>query len=306
MDRRAAWVLGIVFGGFFLCLFGFMLLVFFAFRGDSEPRGLGRGGSRVGVVEIVGPISDSKKALKELREFEQSPRIKAIVVRVDSPGGAVGPSQEIYQAIRKLRAHKKVIASMGSIAASGGFYIAEAADVVFANPGTLTGSIGVVFELPNVQGLLKWAGVEMNTLTAGKMKDAGSPFREMTPEERTYFEGVLADVHEQFIAAVAEGRRLKVEEVRPFADGRVFTGRKAKQLRLVDELGGLQEAVAYAGKVSGLGENAEAEYPKEERHFLRELLSAEAKSWLRGVAADSLGLGTGGGLQYQMPGFKTP
>lgn len=297
MDRRAAWVLGIIFGGLFLCLFGFLIV--FAIAVKSDDHGFG-GGDKVGVVEIVGEIGDSKKTLKELHDFADADNIKAIVVRVDSPGGAVGPSQEIFDALLKLREKKKVVVSMGSIAASGGFYIASAGEKVFANPGTLTGSIGVIMQLPNVSGIMDWAHLKMNTVTAGKMKDSGSPFRDMTSEERQYFQGVLEDVHGQFIAAVAKGRGLKVEDVQPYADGRVFTGRQAKEWKLVDELGGFDEAVAEAGKLGGIKGEPKVEYPHHEKKLLRELLSGDdVDSLFEGAAAHVLGRYTG--LQYRMP-----
>jgi protease-4 len=301
MDRRAAWVLGIVFGGLFLCLFGFLIILAIAVGSGGESRGFSSGGGdRVGVVEIIGAISDSKKAVKELEAFREASHIKAVVVRVDSPGGAVGPSQEIYDAVRRLREKKKVVASMGSTAASGGFYIAAAADKVYANPGTLTGSIGVIFQLPNLQGLMKWAGVEMNTVTAGKMKDVGSMFRTMTDDERQYLTRMLADVHEQFISAVAQGRGLKVEEVRPYADGRVFTGRQAKEWKLVDELGGLRDAVTEAGKLGGISGEPKTEYPKQEKKLLRELLGEEAETMFHG-AAKALSPLNGPTLEYRLP-----
>lgn len=301
MDRRLAWVLGIIFGGLFLCFIGFFALMAFAIHGGGESS---VSGDHVGVVEIVGPITDSKKTLKELKAFEKEQAVKAIVVRIDSPGGSVGPSQEIFEAIRKLRAKKKVVASMGSIAASGGFYIAVAADKVFANPGTLTGSIGVIFQLPNVQGLMKWAGVEMNTITAGKMKDSGSMFRTMRPDEREYFESVLADVHKQFIEAVATGRGLKVEDVQTIADGRVFTGRQAKDFKLVDELGGINDAIAMAATLGGIKGEPKAEYPREEKKFLRELLDSESSSVVHGITAGAIDELGGTGLQFRMPSFE--
>src|SRR5260370_6145795 len=199
MDRRSDWVLGIIFGGLFLCLFGFLLLLFMMVRSDGRTTLVA--GDRVGVVEVTGPITDSKKIVKELDDFREQDKVKSVVVRIDSPGGSVGASQEIYDAIKQIRKTKKVVASMGSLAASGGFYIACAGEKVFANPGTLTGSIGVIFQFPNIQGVLKWAGVQMQTITAGKAKDSGSPFREMTPDERAYFQSLLADVHQQFIEA---------------------------------------------------------------------------------------------------------
>lgn len=304
MDRRAAWVLGIIFGGMFLCLFAALALLFL-FRSEDSSKSYATG-DRVGIVEVLGPITDSKKVLKELKEFKETAGIKAVVVRVDSPGGSVGPSQEIYDAIRKLREKKKVVASMGALAASGGFYIASAAEKVFANPGTLTGSIGVIFQIPNVSGLMKWAGVQINTITAGKMKDSGSPFRDMTTEEKAYFHGVLSDVHTQFIEAVAEGRGLKVEQVAPYADGRVFTGRQAKEWNFVDELGGLNEAVAAAAKMAGIKGEPKVEYPRREKKFLRDLLSDEPESLVRDAirtAIDQLG---GSGLQYRFSLTNVP
>lgn len=298
MDRRAAWVLGIIFGGLFLLLFGFLLVLYLAVQSED---GVTSGGDRVGVVEIIGPIADSKKTLKELGEFRDSERIKAVVVRIDSPGGSVGPSQEIYDGILKVREKKSVIVSMGSMAASGGFLIACAAEKIFANPGTLTGSIGVIMQVPNVKGLLKWAGVEFNTITSGKLKDASSPFRDMTPEEREYFSGMLADVHEQFVADVAKGRGLDLEAVRPYADGRVFTGRQAKEWKLVDELGGLSAAVAAAAKLAGIEGEPRVEYPKQKTSFLKELMGEDVNTSLQGAAARVLdGLG-GVSLQYRLP-----
>jgi protease IV len=299
MERRAAWVLGIVFGGLFLCLFAFLFLMFAAVRGDSGGRRLSMG-DRVGVIEVVGPIADSKKTLEHFAEFEHAEHIMAVVLRVDSPGGGVAPSQEIYDAVKRVRKSKPVFASMGSTAASGGYYIAAAAEKIFANPGTLTGSIGVIFQLPNFEGVMKWAGVSMVTITAGKMKDSGSPFRTMTDEERAYFEGVLRDVHEQFLGSVAEGRALKVEEVRPYADGRVFTGRQAKEWKLVDELGGIEDAVRAAGKAGGISGDAEAEFPKEKRPWLQELLGDEVRSVVRGASAEITEQLGGTGLQYRL------
>jgi len=285
MDRRAAWILGLVFGGLFLCLFLFMALAWIAIQGGRGGNVMSRaGGDRVGVVELTGVIADDKTFLKELREFEEAPRIKAIVVRIDSPGGSVGPSQEIFEAMRRVQKNKHLLASMGSIAASGGFYVAMGGEKVFANPGTLTGSIGVISEFPNVSGLLKWAGVDMRTITAGKLKDAGSPFREMTSEERSYFQSMLEDVHGQFIGAVAESRKLPAEEVRKVADGRVFTGRKAKDLKLVDELGGLQDAVREAGKLAGMRGEPTIEYPARERPLFRAMFGDEAQSLVHALS----------------------
>ncbi|HSP19670.1 MAG TPA: signal peptide peptidase SppA [Myxococcaceae bacterium] len=302
MDRRAAWILGLVFGGLFLCLFAFMALAWVAVQSGRGGNVMARaGGDRVGVVEVTGVIGDDKTTLRELREFAEDARIRAIVVRIDSPGGSVGPSQEIFEAMRRLQKKKHVLASMGSIAASGGFYIAMGAEKVFANPGTLTGSIGVISEFPNVTGLLKWAGVDMRTITAGKLKDAGSPFREMTADERSYLQSMLDDVHGQFIAAVAESRKLPEDEVRRVADGRVFTGRKAKELKLVDELGGLQDAVREAGTLAGLKGEPRIEYPSRERPLFRALFGEEAQTLVHALATRAAEVLAAPGPRLLMP-----
>lgn len=305
MDRRAAWVLGLVFGGMFLILFGFLFVMYLAVRGDAGGR-LG-GGEKIGVIEVLGPIGDSKKTVEELKEFREAEDVKAIVVRVDSPGGAVGPSQEIYDAILATRQKKSVVVSMGSMAASGGFYIACAGEKVFANKGTLTGSIGVIMQVPNVSGVLKWAGVEMNTITAGNMKDSGSPFRPMTEAEREHFKTMLADVHEQFIEAVKEGRGLSDEDVRPHADGSVFSGKQAKEWKLVDELGGLEAAIAEAASLAKIPGEPEVVYPKKERRFLMDLLNEEEASSMVHKLSQALFSEAGGmGLQFRTPTPRVP
>lgn len=231
------------------------------------------GGERVAVVRIEGVIVDSRDAIEELRKFRENPGVKAIVLRIDSPGGGVVASQEIYAEVLKTRTDGKVkvVASMGNLAASGGYYIAAATDKIVANPGTLTGSIGVIMELANVRGLMEKVGVQSVVIKSGKHKDLASPFRTMSAEDRALLQGVLDDVHDQFIQAVAAGRAMKVDQVRDLADGRVFTGRQARTARLVDELGDLQDAIKLAGKMGGIaGEPRVVETRK--RFSLRNLL----------------------------------
>lgn len=212
------------------------------------------GGERVAVVRIEGVIVDSRDAIEELRKFRENPNVKAIVLRIDSPGGGVVPSQEIYSEVLKTRTEGrvKVVTSMGNLTASGGYYIAAATDRIVANPGTLTGSIGVIMELANVQGLLEKVGVQSVVIKSGKHKDLASPFRTMSVEDRDILRTVLDDVHDQFIQAVAAGRAMKVDQVRELADGRIFTGRQARTVKLVDELGDLQDAIRLAGKMGGI------------------------------------------------------
>ena len=211
--------------------------------------------NRIGVVEIIGLIQDSQSIIKQIKEFREDKRIRGIVLRIDSPGGAVGPSQEIYAEVLKTRnSSKTVYASMGTLAASGGYYIASAANRIFANPGTLTGSIGVIMVFPNIKGLMDKLGLQPEIIKAGKYKDIGSPVRNMTKKEKNLLQNVATDVHQQFIEAVAKGRNISIEEVSKVADGRILTGRQAHALRLVDQLGGLEvtiEQLAREVKITG-------------------------------------------------------
>ena len=203
-----------------------------------------RAENKIGVVDITGLISDSEHIVNQVKKFGADKRIRGIVLRIDSPGGSVGPSQEIYDEVLKTRKGGKVIyASMGALAASGGYYIASAAEKIFANPGTLTGSIGVIMAFANAKGLMEKIGLQSQVIKAGKYKDIGSPARVMTQKEKNLLQSVVVDVHQQFIEAVANGRDISIAEVTKIADGRIFTGRQAYSLNLVDQLGGLQASI---------------------------------------------------------------
>jgi len=206
----------------------------------------------VAVVSVEGVIESSDDIVKTLDRLEKNDGVQAVVLRVDSPGGGVAPSQEIYDAVWRLREKKPIVASLGGEAASGGYYIAAACQTIVSNPGTLTGSIGVIMHTASVAEVLKKIGIAPATIKAGKFKDIGSPTRDMTDEEKKLLGDVLENVHTQFIAAVAKGRNLKPDEVRPLADGRIFSGEQAKALRLVDELGGLRDAVRLAAERAGI------------------------------------------------------
>lgn len=233
------------------------------------------GEDRVAVIRVEGVILDAQQTVGELKKFGESPSVKAIVLRIDSPGGGVVPSQEIHDAVKRIRAkhNKTVVASMGTVAASGGYYIAAATDRIMANPGTLTGSIGVIMELANVEGLLKKIGVESVVVKSGEHKDIGSPFRQMNEGDRRILQTVMDDVHAQFIEAVAEGRSLKVSDVQPLADGRIFTGRQAKSEKLVDELGDLEDAIKLAADLAGIQGEPKVVEPRK-RFSIRELLES--------------------------------
>jgi protease-4 len=209
-------------------------------------------GGRVGVIEVTGVITASDDIVEALRGFERAPSVKAVVVRVDSPGGGVAASQEIYHAVLDLRAKKPVVASLGGVAASGGYYVASACDAIVANPGSITGSIGVIMEMGNVQDLLQKIGVQPEVLKAGTYKDMGSPVRPLTDDERAIFQQMIDSVHAQFITAVADGRKMDETKVRALADGRIYSGAQAQALGLVDSLGGLQDAIAMAAERGGI------------------------------------------------------
>ena len=227
---------------FFLVLILFALIGILSLASEWIPEQ--RAQNRIGVIDVTGIISGSQHIVNQVKKFRQDKRIRGIILRIDSPGGSVGPSQEIYDEVLKAREGGKIIyASMGSMAASGGYYIASAAEKIFANPGTLTGSIGVIMAFTNAKGLMEKIGLQPKIIKAGKYKDIGSPARAMTEKERNLLQSVVDDVHQQFIEAIASGRGISIEEVTAIADGRIFTGRQAHSLKLVDELGGLQATI---------------------------------------------------------------
>lgn len=248
MRRRlltALAVTALVFAACFIAILGVLVL--------SEHGDLALGGNRVALVEVEGLIVNPERVVRELEQHLEDPAIRAVVVRIQSPGGVVAPTQEIYDAIKRVRAEgKPVVASMGAIAASGGYYLAAAADRIVANPGTLTGSIGVLIQLTEIEALLKKVGVRYEVVKAGRHKDLGNIGRPMTPEERAILQSLLDDMYEQFVTAVAEGRGLDRTAVLALADGRLYSGRRAKELGLVDALGGLEDAVRTAGTLAGI------------------------------------------------------
>jgi protease-4 len=238
--------------------------------GEEHPRG------DIAVVELKGEISNSRETVASLKKYGKEEDVKAVVLRVDSPGGTVGASQEIYEEVLKVKAKKPVIVSMGDVAASGGYYVAAPATRIVANPGTITGSIGVISHFFVVEDLLKKLHLRWEVIQAGKMKDIGSPLRSLGPEERKVLQRMMDDVHAQFIEAVAQGRNLPLPKVKELADGRVMSGRQAVAMKLVDELGGLERAIDVAAKLAGITEEPKVIYPKEKRlGWLRRL--AEGK-----------------------------
>jgi protease-4 len=251
-------------------------------------------GPRVAVVELDGMILDVEELLRELKVHRENPLVRAVVIRINSPGGVVGPTQELHDALLRLRkAGKPVVASLGAVAASGGYYVAVAADQIYANPGTLTGSIGVIMQTANLESLMKKVGVDYVVVKAGRYKDLGNMSRPMTVEERRLLQTLLDDVHAQFVGAVAAGRKLAEAQVLQFADGRIFSGAQAQALNMVDELGGLEDAIDRAGRLAGLAVPPRI-VPPRRRFSLFDLLR------------NQLGLAVSQGLAPALPVFKTP
>lgn len=235
----------------------------------------------IALVRIQGMLMDSQNIVRQLSNYRHNPNVRGIVLRIDSPGGAVAPAQEIYNEIMKLKAdHKTVYASMGTVAASGGYYIACAANYVLANPGTLTGSIAAVMAFNNIEGLTDKIGVKPIIIKSGKYKDVGSPLRGMKPEERKLLQSVVDDVHQQFVQAVAKGRGLPVSEVNEIADGRIMTGQQALTLKLVDEMGGLEKTIELLAKKIGVEGRPKVIEEKEKTPFFDWLLQSSLPSRL--------------------------
>ena len=271
-----------------------------------ERRVTGKG-EQVGVIEMNGMILDSKKIIGQLKNFRENDRIKAIVLRIDSPGGAVGPSQEIYAEVKRTVKEKPVIASMGSIAASGGYYVAAPADGIVASPGTITGSIGVVMQLTDFRELFEKIGIQSDVVKSGDYKDLGSPFRSISETEEALLQQFVDSVHRQFVSDVAEGRNLDEETVGGLADGLIFTGEFALEAGLIDRMGNFNDAVEWAGRKGGIDGDIVTVYPPEERlSIVRRILqmtAAEIEAMLYRAGSSSV---RGGYLYEPSAGQSSP
>ncbi len=269
MKNKSLKILFIILGSIFFISFLAMLM----------ESGLSAG--KIGVVHVKGVLIESSSIIDEIKQYRKNSAIKAIILRVDSPGGAVVPSQEIYEEIKRTTKVKPVVVSMGSVAASGGYYISCPATKIIANPGTLTGSIGVLIELPNIKGLLDKIGVKAEVIKSGKYKDITSPFKNIQPDEKEVLQRLIDDVHEQFVKAVSEGRKIPLENVRKIADGRVFTGNKAKELGLIDEIGDFEYAVKVAAQLGKIRGEPEIVYKK--TSIIKELFKGDTESLMRRI-----------------------
>ena len=251
---------------------GIVLAVLTAARGGGGNRfSLG---NRIAVIPIEGIISDDREVLEQIRRFRDDKSVKGYVIAINSPGGSVGPSQSIYSELKRLREEddRPVVASIGGVGASGGYYIALGADSIYALPGSLTGSIGVIMELPEIRELMDKVGVDMRVIKSAEHKDVGSMFREMSPSDSAVLNALVQDVYDQFVDAVAAERKIGRATLLPVADGRVLTGRQAQRSGLVDRLGNVHDAIATAGRMAGLGSDPEIAYPREDRPTILDVL----------------------------------
>lgn len=292
-------------------IFGILLLLVLFASGAFLTARLLLGGrvpgltrNRVAVLPITGIIESETRFLQELQEFRDDPSVRAFVLEIRSPGGGVGASQSIHAALQRLRSEddRPLVAWIGDIGASGGYYVALAADSIFALPGSITGSIGVIMQFPNAEELFRKVGLELEIVKSGRLKDMGSPVRELTDEERLVLQGLVDDVWNQFVDAVVEGREMDRDRVVELADGRVFSGEEARNQGLVDQLGTLQDATDAAGRMSGLGERPRVVRPARETVGLLELIrgvdETRLAGWLQGIRT---GAGNTPRLNYEWP-----
>lgn len=303
--RRNPWmILGVV------IIFFMMGAVFSVFSSCSmihhEP--VARiGGKQILVLDLEGVIIDGKKFLKQLRKYSKDNHVKGVLVRINSPGGVVGPSQEIYRELKRVREEQKkpVVVVSSSLMASGGYYAAVAADKIFANPGTIVGSIGVIMQFANLEKLYDWAKIQKIALTTGAYKDTGSDSRPMREDEKKYLQENLNEVLAQFKKAVSEGRKMPLEKLDPYADGRIFSGETAAKIGLIDEVGTFQDAVMSIGALTGLGKEPDLFYPPLEHKNVLDFVLArddeDEESHWQGTLKNFLSIH--GQPLYLMPGF---
>ncbi len=281
MKNSTKWFLIIVgvllFIGFGMTMFFLAFLGLFE-RGETTTYSEGGHGERIAVIELNGDITTADETVRQFKKYRDDSSIRGILFRVNSPGGGVVASQEIYDEVKKtLAAGKPVVVSMGALAASGGYYVSCGATRIVANPGTLTGSIGVISQFMEIDTLLHKLGISSNTIKSGKLKDAGTPFRPMTEDDKRYFQKLMDDVHRQFIAAVERERHLEHDSVVAYADGRVFTGEEAVRLGLVDTLGSYEDAIAIAARAAKISGEPTLVKERKRKPSLFDLVFGEAK-----------------------------
>lgn len=283
-ERKSRTLLWIVIGGgaFFLFVLAVFTLIYVSLRHGERDEAFGGFGDKIGVVDLEGVIIEPKTVVSELKKFASDDSVKAIILHVNTPGGGVAASQEIYEEVKRIREKKKkpIVASIETVGASGGYYISSATSKIFADPGSVVGSIGVIADWYNYGDLVHWAKMKEIVLKTGEFKDTGDPMRDLTPAERQYLQQLIDNMFSQFIHAVAEGRKLKEEDVRALADGRVWTGEQAKPLKLIDEFGDFQTAVEDTAKSVGIQGEPTLVHPEKQRRTLLDLLFGDVSEYL--------------------------
>jgi protease-4 len=270
MTKTAKWVLGITLGVVFLSALFFLFIFSLLLFPDSDDETLSTSGEKIAIIELNEPILSSKEIVRQFKKYRENKSVKAVLFRVDSPGGGVSASQEIYEEVRKTREEKPVVVSMGSVAASGGYYVSCGASKIVANPGTLTGSIGVIFQFLHFNQLMEKIGVDASTFKTGKYKDIGSPFRPTTADEQKFFDQLLADVYHQFVDVIVTERKMEKAKVLKYADGRVFTGRQAHEYGFVDTLGTFEDALGIAADLAGIEGKPRTVQERKRRSFFQD------------------------------------
>ena len=283
-NTRSRTLLWIVIGGgaFFLFVLAVFTLVYITLRTGGEKATLGGFGSRIGVVDLEGVIISPKTVVDQLKDFSQDDSIKAIVLHVNSPGGGVAASEEIYREVKRIRDDKKkpIVASIETVGASGAYYVSSATNKIFADNGSIVGSIGVIAEWVNYGDLLHWAKLKDITLKAGEFKDTGSPTRDLTPAEREYMQSLIDNMHGQFIQAVADGRKVKFDQIKAIANGKVWTGEQALTIHLIDQLGDFQDAIKDTAKSVGISGEPTLVRREKDRKTVLDLLFGDVSEWL--------------------------
>jgi protease-4 len=280
--RSRIWIWVLVGGGFFaLFVAAVFTLVYLSFSGRDE-ESFSAFGSKIAVVDLNGVIFSPKQIVPQLKKFADDDSVKAIIIHVNSPGGGVAASEEIYREVKRIRDEKKkrIVASIETVGASGAYYVASATNKIYADKGSVVGSIGVIAEWVNYGELLRWAKLNAITLKAGEFKDTGSPTREMTPAEREYMQGLIDNMHTQFIQAVAEGRHAKEADIRAIANGKVWTGEQANGMKLVDEIADFEGAVKDTARAVNISGEPALVYPPKDRRSGLDLLFGDVSDYL--------------------------
>lgn len=280
-SRAFLWVL-LGGGAFFLFLLAVFALVYFTVRSEQKSSSFRSFGDKIAVVDLEGVILSPKDLVEQLRKYGDDSSIKAIIIHVNSPGGGAAASEEIYREVLRIRDVKKkrIVASIETVGASGAYYVSSATNKIFADEASIVGSIGVIAEWYNYEELMKWAKLKAIVLKAGEFKDTGSPLREMTPAERAYMQGLIDNMHAQFIDSVAKGRRVKVEEIKPLADGKVWTGEQAMPLKLIDQIGDFRAAVEDTAKSVGIKGEPTIVRPEKDHKSVLDLLFGDASEYI--------------------------